>query len=171
MFASVSVWVPFCATDGSSSRRWPASRTARATRGRRPAAHPARRIRIATDEAQEEYRPAPGVLLTWETGLESVYYSHGSSLLTTNHFFSMRHDGEFHFSSCLVLQNLGKSRKRPMAAEPARPWLSGGTIVLTASKCASPTRFRGRGIPSGRVDAHGPYFPIWRFSGHDHDDP
>jgi hypothetical protein len=46
-----------------------------------------------------------------ETGLESVYCSHGSSLLATNCFFSKRHGGANHFSSCLFLQNLGKSRK------------------------------------------------------------
>jgi hypothetical protein len=50
-------------------------------------------------------------ILERETGLESVYHSHGTSLLITNRFFSTRHDGEIHFSSCLVLQNLGKSRK------------------------------------------------------------
>jgi hypothetical protein len=47
----------------------------------------------------------------WETGLESVYCSHCSSHLAIYRFFSMRHDAENHFSSCLVLQNLGKSRK------------------------------------------------------------
>src|SRR5215470_3647513 len=44
-------------------------------------------------------------------GLESLWDNSFSSLLTTSHFFSMRHGGKNHSSSCLFLQNLGKSRK------------------------------------------------------------
>ena len=44
-------------------------------------------------------------------GFESLERSYGSSLLTISRYFSMGHDRENHFSSCLILQNLGKSRK------------------------------------------------------------
>jgi hypothetical protein len=54
-------------------------------------------------------------MLERETGLESVYYSHCSPLLDISHYFSWRHDAENHFSSCLILQNLGKSGIGPSA--------------------------------------------------------
>src|SRR5215472_3999813 len=67
-----------------------------------------------------------------ETGFESVFYSHGSSLLTISRYFSMRHDGENHFSSCLFLQNLGKSRKSVPQADhfftAAGAWLAAARL-------------------------------------------
>src|SRR5215471_17207888 len=66
-------------------------------------------LRIGSQQASSRY-----VLenMERETGLESAYCNYCSSLLATNCFFSARHGGEFHFSPCLFLQNLGKSRKR-----------------------------------------------------------
>jgi hypothetical protein len=42
----------------------------------------------------------------------------------------MGHGGEFHFSSCLFLQNLGKSRK---VCDPAGVFLMAGSLVGTNS--------------------------------------